>query len=114
MSEYRKLRTVAAIGLEEIRLYEHTLEHIRQEHPEVPILLPMLQSAVESAVMRPTHVEQSYGNSYVFVDATSTNHSGDPLRVPVKAVTGTSGRVRTAYFASTTSARNVVWRRDND
>jgi hypothetical protein len=96
-----------------VRLYEETVEHILEEHPEVPVLLPVVQAAVEQAVVRPTHVEKSYGNSYVFVDQDSTNQAGDPLRVPVKVVGQGSGRVRTAYFATTTAPAIVVWRRDN-
>jgi len=89
-------------------------DHIRENHPEVPIHLPSIQTAVESAIANPSHVEASYGNSYIFVDQGSTNKSGDPLRVPVKMIDGTSsGRVKTAYFASTESQKPIVWSRDD-
>jgi hypothetical protein len=113
VSDYKIITTSVLKDIEEVRLYEDTSEHIRENHPEVPILLPSVQSAVEKAIVEPTHVEQSYGGSYVFVDRESTNRSGDPLRVPVKLIGERSGRVRTAYFAETTGP-NVVWRRDNE
>jgi hypothetical protein len=101
-------------GFVEIRLYDETIEHVIDEHPEVPIELPSIQEAVTKAVTAPTHVEGSYNNSVVFVDANTTNRSGDPLRVPVKHVRGTSGRIKSVYFASTSGERNIIWRRGDE
>lgn len=78
----------------------------------MPIELPCIKMAVTNALQKPTHVEKSYSNSYVYVDKDTANDSGDPLRVPVKGVTGTLGRVKTIYFAST-GDREVIWRRED-
>jgi hypothetical protein len=108
---YITIKTTAIQAVTEVRFYAETEQHISEEHPEVPVNLPSVHDAIEKAVAAPTHVEQSYANSYVYVDATSTNASGDPLRVPVKVVgTGTSGRLRTAYFAPMPASANVIWR----
>lgn len=108
--EYRVFRTSILSNLREVRLYDDTLDHIRDHHPEVPIELPSVTEAVGRAVEMPTHVESSGERHFVFVDSKSTNASGDPLRVPVKLVEGTSGRIQTVYFAQTVTSRNVIWR----
>jgi hypothetical protein len=106
------LKTTAVSAVTEVRFYAETEQHIRDGHPEVHIDLPSIYGAVQKAVEVPTHVEQSYANSYVYVDSTSTNQSGDPLRVPVRIVgPTTSARVKTAYFAATPAGANVIWRR---
>ena len=101
---------IANFGLTEVRLYEETINKVREGHPEVPAELPFMAHAVEQAILNPTQIEISYSNSYVFVDHTSTNLSGDPLRVPVRSVTATSGRVASFFFASKAQA-NVMWRK---
>ena len=116
MNDYRIISTNILTHLKEVRLYDDTVEHVKDEHPEVPIELPSVRDAIERAVAMPTHVEASRTNprSVVFVDADSMNKGGDPLRVPVKMVEGTlSGRVQTAYFGSTSSSVTVVWVRGN-
>lgn len=114
VSDYRLIVTDVIPDLKEVRLYEDTVQHIRDAHPEIPILLPAVQSAVERAISHPAHVEVSYGGSYVFVDGNSTNRAGDPLRVPVKPIGGKSGRVRTAYFATTAATAIVIWKRTDE
>ncbi|MCF6122505.1 MULTISPECIES: hypothetical protein [Mesorhizobium] len=115
MTGYKVISTDAVPGLKEVRLYESTIEHVKTEHPEVPVELPSIEIAVGSAISNPTHVEKSYGNSVVFVDTESTNATGDPLRLPVKLVgDGTSGRVKTFYFAETTGDRELVYRRPDE
>jgi hypothetical protein len=107
-----KLITTNVLGtLTEVRIYSETVAHIQEEHPEVPILLPSIETAVTKTLQNPTHIEGSYGNSVVFVDSETTNSSGDPLRVPVKIINGTSGRLRTVYFATPSGPKNVIWRR---
>jgi hypothetical protein len=108
--EFKIIKSTVIDGLEEVRLYDETVDKIRRNHPEVPIELPSLHAAVENAIIQPTHVESSHEGSYVFVDSETTNRSGDPLRVPVKPLGSGSGRVRTAYFAST-ATRPIIWRR---
>jgi hypothetical protein len=109
--EFTLIKTTVFSGVTDVRFYDETLEHIREEHPDIPILLPSIYGAVSQALINPTHIEASYKNSYVFVDAESTDASGGPLRIPVRIVEGTSGRVTTVYFAETTGDRTVVWRR---
>jgi len=111
VSSYITIRTYVIPTLDEVRLYEDTVDHVKAEHPEIPAELPSLVDAAIIAISHPTHVENSYGGSVVFVDVTTTNASGDPLRVPVKRVSGTSGRARTYYFASANGVRDILWRR---
>jgi hypothetical protein len=110
---YKLIKTTIIPAVTEVRFYTDTVEKIKEGHPEVPIELPSIMDAAEKAIVAPTHIETSYGNSYVYVDAESTNVSGDPLRVPVKMVTGSSARVKSVYFASTESEHNVIWRRSD-
>ncbi len=113
MSDFRIIETSIISELKEVRLYDETIQHICKEHPEVPINLPSIVIGVEQAVANPTHVEKSYESSYVFVDESSTNSTGDPLRVPVKVIGERSGRIRTAFFASTSGPKEIVWRRSD-
>ena len=94
-----------------VRLYEETVEHVCENHPEIPAQLPSMTFAVEQAIVDPTHVEFSHAGAYVFVNTRAVNKSGDPLRVPVKIVEGTSGRIRTFYFASPSRPPKIVWRK---
>jgi hypothetical protein len=111
VSDFKIIPTTALVNLTEVRFYEDTVKHILEEHPEVPILLPTIHAGVTGAISNPTHIERSYAGSFVFVDTGSTNASGDPLRVPVMPVSGTSGRVRTVYFATPSGSPEVIWRR---
>jgi hypothetical protein len=109
--EYIIISTNIVPEVQTVRLYQETMTHIIEQHPEVPFELPSLTNAITGAITSPTHVEISRQATYVFVDAESTNAAGDPLRVPVKVVEGTSGRIVTAYFATTTIVREIIWRR---
>ncbi|MBV8473538.1 MAG: hypothetical protein JO107_16955 [Hyphomicrobiales bacterium] len=79
MTEYKVFSTKILPTLEEVRLYDETVEHVKESHgdgdfansPQMP--LPCILDAVGNAIVNPTHVERSYGNSVVFVDAASTN-----------------------------------------
>jgi hypothetical protein len=112
--KYIVISTAIIDELTEVRLYDETVGHVKERHPEIPIELPSMTTATAGAIANPTHVEETYDQSYVFVDAETTNRSGDPLRVPVKVIEGTSGRVKTVYFASTEGERKIVWRRTNE
>ena len=111
---YESIETNIVDTVETVRLYEETIADLKTKHPEIPVELPSIRQAVRNAVQNPTHVEQSSGESFVFVDSETTNRSGDPLKVPVKLIEDTSARVRTVYFASSTAERNIVWRRTDD
>jgi hypothetical protein len=113
MTEFRVFKTRILPQISEVRLYDETLDHVVESHPEVPALLPSLIEAVAATLANPTHVEESHSNSYVFVDKHTTNASGDPFRVPVKWIGGSSGRVKTFYFAETKLPdKKTIWRRD--
>jgi len=83
---FKLIRTVVFAGVTEVRFYDETLDHVKKQHPEIPVGLPSIYEAVEQAVVAPTHIEAGHSNSVIFVDANTTNASGDPLRVPVKIV----------------------------
>jgi hypothetical protein len=107
-----EIRTAVIPQIKLILLCESTTEHIVTEHPEMA--LPMLREAVVAAVSTTTtsvHTSRTSSNSVVFVDAGTTNGSGDPLRVPVKIMGQGTGIVRSAYFASSKSHGDVIWRR---
>ena len=112
--DYLTIDSTVIDEVSQVRFYEETVDHINEQHPEVKVELPSIFGAVTSTLTNPTHVERSYGTSYVFVDANSTNASGDPLRVPVKVISGTSSVVKTAFFASTTGERDIIWRESDE
>lgn len=112
MPDFRTIPTKVIGNVSEVRFYEETVQHVRENHPEVPIILPCVQNAVENAISSPTHVEASHSNSYVYVDAGTTNASGDPLCVPVKSVHENSARVKTVYFAERPAGAKIVWRKN--
>jgi len=114
VSDYKTIRTSVLPQITEVRLYNETVEKVRRGHPEIPVELPCIQTAVESAIVNPTHVERSYVNSFVYTDAGTTNAEGDPLRVPVKNITETSARVKSFYFASPPTEADVVYRRGDE
>ena len=118
MTDYKEFKTSVIPEVETVRLYDETLQHVVDNHPEIPRIVPGLPSimhAVEQTVCNPTHVERTRSNAYMYVNEGATNASGDPMRVPVKVVEGTAGLVKTFYFASSENVNaNVVWRRDED
>lgn len=114
INEYSVIIVTVPVGLTQVRLYPETIQHVVEEHPEIPAELPIIAEAVVKALQDPSHVELSYSNSYVFVDRTSTNRAGDALRVPVKVIGNGSARVKTFYFATGSAAANVIWRKDDE
>jgi hypothetical protein len=108
---FKLIRTVVFAGVKEVRFYDETLDHVKKQHPEIPIELPSIYEAVEQAVIDPTHIEAGHSNSVIFVDANTTSAFEDPLRVPIKIAEGTSGRIKTLYFASTEDVRKILWRK---
>lgn len=112
VTDYVVIKTTILDDVTEVRLYDETVFHIRNHHPDVAVSI--VPSAVETAITNPTHVEASYRNSYVFVDSQTTNQSGDPLRVAVKKIEGTSALVKTAYFASTDEDVVPIWPKSSD
>jgi hypothetical protein len=114
VSDYKIVSTNVIPSVTEVRWYVETIDHIKERHPEVPIELPSVSEAVTNAIKNPTQVESSHTNSFVYVDAETTNQSGDPLRVPVKIIEGTSGLLKSAYFATPEgTANNIIWRKSS-
>lgn len=108
---YTLIATAVIPELTEVRLYDETVDKVRRGHPEVPAHLPSLVAAVTNALANPALVERIDGGNYVYIDTGTTNASGDPLRVPVKRIARSSGRVKSFYFASSERAARVVWRK---
>ena len=105
--------TAVPSGISEVRLYRETWEHIREEHPEVETVGEM---GVLQALQSPSQVFVSStrpDRSVVFVSDNVT-YRDNPLRVPVKRVDGTSGRVSTAYFSGSSYDGDLLWERDDD
>ena len=96
-----------------VRLYAETVGHATEGHADAVGVMPgIIQAvAIERAIADPSHVEKSYGNSYVYVDATTMNASGEPLRVPVKVIEGTSAMVKTYFFATKSGNVTKVYER---
>lgn len=113
MSQIRRVITTVINEVQMVAIYPETIHHIIRNHPEIGrnAELPSILHAIETTLTNPSRVERSYNNSFVFVDQNSTNASGEPLRVPVKLVVGTSARMKSAYFASTQGSRDVIWTR---
>lgn len=116
MSDFRTYTTTVYSAVTTVRIYDEVLQHVVDEHPELPQILPHLPSmeaAVAGAIQNPTFIELSRPNTLVYVDPSTTNRAGDPLRVPVKIVEGTSARVTTFFFATPEGERQYVYRREN-
>ena len=113
MADYVSIRTSAISEVTEVRLYEETVAKVVRNHREIPAGLPMIDRAVIRAIANPTRVFGSRAGSFVYVDDGVTNGRGDPLKVPVKLVSGTQARVATFFFARVTPAedRNTLYKR---
>jgi len=108
---YHIVKTAAFPLITEVRIYDETLDHIRENHPEVPIDFPSLMDGLSNTICHPTHVESGKRtDTFVFVSVENTNASGDPFRVPIKVIEGTSGLLKTAFFATPENPLPVVWR----
>lgn len=86
MSRYKTITVTVIPAITQVRIYEETVAHVREQHPEIPVELPSILYALEETIRNPTHIELSRANSYVFVNFFATNKSGDPLRAPVKII----------------------------
>jgi hypothetical protein len=50
---YKVFSTSVYSGVTEVRFYDETVQHIIEEHPEVPLLLPSITAAVERCIISP-------------------------------------------------------------
>ena len=98
---FRIIKTTAIPNITEVRYYDETIEHIREQHAEFSSYLPSLDHAICDAIVNPTHVyqastsPQSSGFRYV---SSSTTYEDNLLVVIVKPIETTSGLIKTAYF----------------
>ena len=113
--EYTVLPLSGEPWLTEARFYEETWEHIAEEHPEFRLLLPSHRAGLEAAISDPTIIFASRTDPErsVVVVSDAFTYFDDPVVVPIRHVAGTSGRVVTAYFSSTTSG-DVLWSAGDD
>lgn len=98
-------------GLTVVRLYDSTLQHIAEEHAEFGLQLPSLRLGLEMAVANPISIDDSTtdpGGSIV-IASNALTYFGDPVHIPVRMVSGTSGRVVTAYFDSSVYSGRLLW-----
>ena len=98
-------------GLTDVRLYDSTLEHIREEHSEFRLLLPSHVEGIKEGLSKPTAIHDSgtQAKSFVFVSNKFTNQDND-IHIAVRHVEGTSGRVQTAYFSSGPPTGTLLWK----
>ncbi|HVW73166.1 MAG TPA: hypothetical protein VHC39_05980 [Rhizomicrobium sp.] len=109
--DYKTISTTVTDVVTEVRFYTETVEHIKANHPEVPIELPCITGAIETCIVDPTYIEDSRNNSVVFVDEDSTNSEGYPLRIPIKRIEEKSGLLKTAFFGPTTENATIIYRK---
>lgn len=116
--EYRTVQVSCVPGLNEVRVYEETLQHVLENHPEISrtfVGAPSFNHAVDVTISDPTFVEKSYANSVVFVNESMTNWDGQPLRVPVKVLSEfQSGYMKTAFFGTTDAPGEFVYKKVRD
>ena len=114
MSEdFQSFQTNIIPAITEVRLYKSTIQHVIEHHEEF-LVLPSIIQAVGDTVVNPTRVAQREKDVFVYTNGNTTNRSGKPLQVPVKIVQGTSARVRSFYYASTTISDTVIWGGSDD
>lgn len=110
-SNYKSISVAGWPGLTTVHLYEETMEHIAEEHPEFRLQLPSQLEGLMSAIAAPTRIHASTTDpkrSVVLVGESFT-YFDDPVHVPVRIIAGTSGRVITAYFSSETYSGRILW-----
>ena len=108
---YWQITSTAIAEIESVRLYEETVEHVKERHPEVVGTVGV--EGMKQTISAPTHVFQSKTDpkdGFVFV-SDNVSFQGNPLHVPVKRVEGTSGRVLTAYVSNRPYSSKPLWER---
>lgn len=99
---FRFINTTAIPSITEVRYYDETIEHIREQHTELADYFPSLDHAICDTITNPTHIYQAHtsphSSGYRYVSSRST-YEGNPLVVIVKPIETTSGLLKTAYFS---------------
>ncbi len=113
--EYRTVLVDCVPGLTQVRIYEETLQHVIDNHPEISRTFVGTFSfdfAIDAAIADPSRVEKSYANSVVFFHESSTNWEGKPLVVPVKILPEMqSGYMKTAYFGTSDAPGELIYKK---
>lgn len=99
-----------------VRIYDETLPHIQESHPEFGNFIPSLEHAIKETISNPTEIRRT--DADVSVESfrfCSSNHTygNNSLVVPVKVVEGTSARLSTAYFTDAPKGKEV-WRASDE
>ena len=100
-NSFRIIKTTAIPNITEVRYYDETIEHIREQHAEFSSYFPSLDHAICDAIENPTHVYQAstspQSSGFRYVSSSST-YGENSLVVIVKPIETTSGLIKTAYF----------------
>lgn len=96
--------------VEKVDLYDSTLAHIEENHPEEARRLPEIISTIEGDATS-IHKSKTHPTAIIFVNENSTRESnGDPLRIPVKVYgENKPGIISTAYFSGSSDPGPVLW-----
>lgn len=106
--DFREIATTAIPEVTSVRFYDETVEHIAL-HPEMRILIPSLEAAIDDTIANPTEVYRSNAPHVDSFKYRSSNylHGDKPMVVAVKIVEGTSALLKTAYFPATCTGTQV-------
>ena len=116
MSDKSKVIKVVTSGVPElypdVNIYDTTLEHIKDDHPEEFSHLDIVYQTIE----KPHRVHKSKTNprSVILINEECTSASGDPLRVPIKVISATEAIMSTAYFSSSTDQGPLLWSKQDE
>jgi hypothetical protein len=113
---YSVIPSTAVTTITQVHVYDSAVQHALDGHPEIGAFDIGPRAVIEQAVANPSTIYDSRtdpGGSVVFVSTVNT-YEGNPLYVPIRIVSGTSARVTTAYFSSTTASGPVLWSKGND
>jgi hypothetical protein len=110
-ADYRTIISKGWHSLTIVRLYEETIGHIAEEHAEFRLQLPSQLEGLMNAIAAPmaVHVSTTDPVRSVVLVSECLTYSSDHVHVPVRIVSGTSGRVLTAYFSSGMYGGRLLW-----
>lgn len=114
-TDYRVVKTTTIKEVSQVRIYDETLPHLGEAHPELRHLIPSLEGAIHDTIARPTEVYASNPPHVSAFKFHSTNHlhGNNSLVVAVKVVEGTSALCKTAYFTGEVTGTRI-WRLGDD
>lgn len=114
-SGYVVVETTAIAQIAQVRVYDETLPHLGEGHPELSHVIPSLEHAIHDTISQPSEVYESNPPHVASYKYRSENHSygNNHMVVAVKVVEGTSALLKTVYFSSEVKG-TLVWRQQND